>query len=254
MRIEKWGFLLSYAIYLVICVFFSLLSNDECAINSMIFAITVASTAFSIADLLFTKLDIDKKERESMFNLFYISNFAVNLHMEQIKETYSSEAEKLISKLTEIFEGDTAIIARFLMGDLSAEEKSSFLNKVKACSSEELYSFISDISESDNSDIVDIVFEEKKERDNIQKLDRKQQKKEKMKLLLPSCIAVFGLVGLLTILTLRLSVASQINNALTVVAFLSVIISLLLKEYYKASSLRQINQQKNELLKDLRQK
>lgn len=254
MRIEKWGFLLSYAIYLVVCIFFSFLSDDECAINSMIFAITIASTAFSIADLLFTKLDIDKKERESMFNLYYTSNFAVDRHMGQLKETYGSEAEKLISKLEEIFEGDTAIITKFLMGDLSAEEKDSFLNKVKACSSEELYSFISNISESDNSDVVDIVFDEKKERTNIHKLDLKQQKKEESKFLLSSSIAVFGLVGLLTILTLRINVASQINNALTIVAFLSVIISLILKEYYKANSLRQLNQQKNELLKDLRQK
>lgn len=254
MRIEKWGFLLSYAIYLVVCIFFSFLSDDECAINSMIFAITIASTAFSIADLLFTKLDIDKKERESMFNLYYISNFAVDRHLGQLKETYGSEAEELVSKLVEIFEGDTATITRFLMGDLSAEEKESFLNKVKACSSEELYSFISNISESDNSDVVDIVFDEKKERANIRKLDLRQQKKEKRKFLLSSGIAVFGLVGLLTILTLRINVASQINNALTIVAFLSVIISLMLKEYYKANSLRQINQQKNELLKDLRQK
>ena len=76
MRIEKWGFLLSYAIYLVFCIFFSIFNKDHPAINTMIFAITIASTLFSFSDLLFTKLDIDKKERTDLRSLYYLANYA----------------------------------------------------------------------------------------------------------------------------------------------------------------------------------
>lgn len=37
MRIEKWGFLLSYAIYLVFCMEFSLISKENDAISTIIF-------------------------------------------------------------------------------------------------------------------------------------------------------------------------------------------------------------------------
>lgn len=56
MRIEKWGYLLSYAIYLVFCICFSIFSEDVDAINSMVFAITIASTAFSVSDLFLQNL------------------------------------------------------------------------------------------------------------------------------------------------------------------------------------------------------
>ncbi len=44
---------------------------------------------------------------------------------------------------------------------------------------------------------------------------------------------------------------SYINNTLTVIAFLSVIINLLLKDYYKANSLKKIEHQKKQLIKNL---
>lgn len=85
MRIEKWGFLLSYAIFLGFCIIYSITCKDAPAINTMIFAITIASTSFAISDLIFTKLDIDKKERESIFSLYYLNKSAKDFYNKKNK-------------------------------------------------------------------------------------------------------------------------------------------------------------------------
>lgn len=95
------------------------------------------------------------------------------------------------------------------------------------------------VSEHENKDI------------NIYKLLNNQKTKELIYYKIASIIAVLGLVSLLIILTLRISAMSYINNTLTVIAFLSVIINLLLKDYYKANSLKKIEHQKKQLIKNL---
>lgn len=251
MRIEKWGFLLSYAIYLVFCIVFSLVSSDIDAINSMIFAITIASTAFSISDLLFTKFDIDKKERESQFGLYHLANHAKNYYINKIVAENGQKAEKMVSMLMEIFEGDENEILRFFEGKFSLQEKDIFLRKIKAYSNDEFTKFVMSCLESDNSEIIETIFEDEKEENHIYELLDKQKRKEEISFRIASSIAVLGLIALLIILTLRISAISYANNALTVVAFLSVIINLLMKEYYKANSLKKMAQQKKELLNDL---
>lgn len=251
MRIEKWGFLLSYAVYLVFCIVFSFVSEDIDAINSMIFAITIASTAFSISDLLFTKIDIDKKERESLFGLYYLTGRAKEFYINKIKVKYGQKAEKMVSMLMELFDKNEDEIVKFFEGNLSPQEKELFLNKVKAYSNDELTKFVISFSQTDNSDIKEMVSEHENKDINIYKLLNNQKTKELIYYKIASIIAVLGLVSLLIILTLRISAMSYINNTLTVIAFLSVIINLLLKDYYKANSLKKIEHQKKQLIKNL---
>jgi len=251
MRIEKWGFLLSYAVYLVFCIVFSFVSEDIDAINSMIFAITIASTAFSISDLLFTKIDIDKKERESLFGLYYLTGRAKDFYLNKIEVKYGQKAEKMVSMLMELFDKNEDEIVKFFEGNLSPQEKELFLNKVKAYSNDELTKFVISFSQTDNSDIKEMVSEHENKDINIYKLLNNQKTKELIYYKIASIIAVLGLVSLLIILTLRISAMSYINNTLTVIAFLSVIINLLLKDYYKANSLKKIEHQKKQLIKNL---
>ena len=68
-----------------------------------------------------------------------------------------------------------------------------------------------------------------------------------------SSIAVFGLIALLIVLTLRISVTSYVNSTLTIIAFLFVIINLILKDYYKANSVKTLEEEKKKLFKDLRE-
>lgn len=249
MRIEKWGFLLSYVIYLVFCIFFSIFSMDTAAIDSMILAITIASTAFSISDLLFTKFDIDKKEMELLSGLFYLTNYTKKVYIKKIEDKYGEKAEEMVSLLLELFKENEDEITRFFEGNLSLQEKENFLIKVKAYSNDELIEFVMSFLELDSSEIKEMVSED--EENSTFKLLNKMKRKGEIKCKAASIIAVLGLVALLIILTLRIGAISRVNNTLTVVAFLSVIINLLLKEYYKAHSLKKLEQQKKQMLNEM---
>lgn len=254
MHIEKWGFLLSYAIYLLFCIFFSLFSTDDDAINTMIFSITIASTAFSISDFLFTKIDIDKKERESLAGLYYLSNFARKFYISKIEVKYGKKAQNLISMLMELFEGNEDQIMDFFEGKLSINEKEKFLNEVKLYSNDELTKFVKSFIETDNSLIDEIVNEDEEVEDNAQDLLVNQESKEGIYYVSASIVAVLGLIGLLIVLTIRIRTSSYVSNTLTITAFLFVIINLILKDYYKANSVKTLEEEKKKLLKDLQEK
>lgn len=250
MRIEKWGYLLSYVIYLVFCICFSIFSEDVEAINSMVFAITIASTAFSISDLFFTKLDIDKKEMESLYRLYNSIKKAEKFCINNIEVRYGKEAEKMISMLMEVFEENEDEIINFFEEKLSPQEKENFMSKVRSYSNNELTEFVMNYLQSDNSDIKEMIFED--EDANINEIMKNYKKKELINYRIASIIAVLGLTVLLVILTLRISAMSYVINTLTVVAFLSIIINLLLKEYYKANSLKNIENERKQLIDQLK--
>lgn len=250
MRIEKWGFLLSYIIYLIFCIGLSVFSKDMSIINSMILAITIASTSFSISDILFTKFDIDKKEREALSSLYNLTNYAKNFYDKKIMNKYHKQADEILSALMVLFEGNEDKIENFLMGELSLKDKKDFLDHVKSNSNNELTQFVNNHMESDISDIKEIMNDETIEKD-VNEVLEKQKKKEQIYNVFASIIAVLGLSILLIVLTLRIVATSRIINTLTIIAFLSVIISLLLREYYKVNSLKKIVQKRKEILNDL---
>lgn len=247
MRIEKWGFLLSYAIYLGCCIIFSIISTDTSAINTMIFAITIASTSFSISDLIFTKLDIDKKERESLYSLYHLTEYARKIYINKIMEKYKDESEKMVSILMELFDEDE--LEKVFSGSLTVEEKESYLNKIKKDSNDDVKDFVKNFLESDDRNAKkDGEGDEKK----IPEAMKFSKQNEQIKYGLASSIAVIGLIALLLILTVRIEAMPCINNALTALAFLAVIINLLLKEYYKANSLKRQTEEKNKLIVDIK--
>ncbi len=232
---------------------FSLINKDNDAINTMILSITIASTAFSLSDLLFTKIDIDKKERESLAGLYYLTDFARRFYINKIKIKYEKKAEEMLSVLMELFSGNEDEIENFFEEKLSSEDKEKFLNKVKLYSNDELTEFVVSFIKTNNSDINEIVNEDEELEDRTQDLFSKQKKKEVIYYVIASIIAVFGLIALLIVLTLRISTTSYVNNTLTIIAFLFVIINLILKDYYKASSVKTLEEEKKKLFKDLRE-
>lgn len=245
MRIEKWGFLLSYAIYLGFCIIFSITSKDTPAVNTMIFAITITSTFFAISDLIFTKLDIDKKERESLFSLYHLTNYAENFYINKMKEKYKYKADKIVSVLMDL---DEAELKKIISGSLTAEEKEIYLNKIKEYSNDDIENYAKNFFDSD--DKMDIK-EDEDDKKRISEMMKFSKRKEQFKYTLASGIAVIGLIALLLILTVRIEPIPYINNALTGVALLAVILNLLLKEYYKASSLKRQTEEKNKLIRDI---
>ncbi|EGD46174.1 hypothetical protein Cpap_0468 [Ruminiclostridium papyrosolvens DSM 2782] len=246
MRIEKWGFLLSYAIYLGFCIIFSIISKDTSAINTMIFAITIASTAFSISDLMFTKLDIDKKERESLYSLYHLTKYAKNFYINKIMEKYKDEADKMVSVLMELF--DEAEIDKIISGSLTAEEKENYLDKIKEYSNDGVKDCLKKLLESDDEMSIE---DDENDEKMIPEVLIFSKRNEKIKYILASSIAVMGLIALLVILTVRIEAIPYIINALTGLAFLAVILNLLLKEYYKANSLKKLTEEKNKLIRDI---
>lgn len=246
MRIEKWGFLLSYAIYLCFCIIFSIISKDTSTVNTMIFSITIASTAFSISDLMFTKLDIDKKERESLFSLYHLANYAKNFYINKIMVEYKDEADKMVSVLMELFDEDE--IDKIISGSLTAVEKEKYLEKIKEYSNDGVKDYLTKLLESDDEMAIE---DDKDDEKEIPEILRFRKRNEQIKYILASSIAVIGLIALLVILTVRIEAIPYIINALTGVAFLAVILNLLLKEYYKANSLKKQTEEKNKLIRDI---
>lgn len=211
----------------------------------MVFSVAIASTAFSIADLIFTKLDIDRKEHELLSSLYHLSKHLQEFYMNEISKKYENEAEQLMSVLMELFTQDE--IDKILYNKLTDEEKEELLNKADSCNEQTKIL----LSNYINSDIESDMFNNEDETD-VDLLLKAETFKQKIKYILASTIAVLGLTSLLIILTIRLEPLPTINNTLTLLAFLSVVITLLLKEYYKSDSLKNLNKEKTKLLNEVK--
>lgn len=157
------------------------------------------------------------------------------------------QADEFLPALMVLFEGSEDKIENFLMGKLSLKDKKDFLDHVKSNSNNELTQFINNYKESDISDIKEIMNDETNEKD-VNEVLEKQKKKEQIYNVFASIIAVLGLSILLIVLTLRIVAPSRIINTLTIIAFLSVIISLLLREYYKVNSIKKLTKKEKKYL------
>lgn len=208
MRIEKWGFLLSYIGYLIFCTVFSVSGANKDAINSMIFSITIASAAFALSDLFFTIININKRERKLSFDLYYITHNLGNVYIKKLETKYGSQAKQRIDMSETLFENDD------------------------------------DIKEISNRN---------QETKDIDEILRVQKKKERVYYIMATITAIAGLISLLVILTIRCQPVDYINNVITVLAFICVIFNLFVKDYYKAESIKKLENEKKKLLEEWRE-
>lgn len=248
MKIEKWGFLLAYTMYLIFCIIYLICYKDSPSIDTMIFAITITSTLFSISDLLFTKFHIDKKEREALTSLYSLTEFAESYYKKLIKDKFGEQAEKIVTHLMDIF-SDSELVQLF-SGNFTEVEVEFFSQKIREESNDELTKFVDNLLTSDLSDSVN----KEENVENTYELLSGREKSEKLFYCFASIIAALGLVALLVVLTIRIKPIPYLTNIFTVIAFLSVILTILLKEYYRSNSIKSVNEQKKELLNDLKER
>lgn len=251
MRLSSNVFLVAYAIFLVFGIGFVIFSSDSDAINNLICAVSVASASISLADLFYSKVNIDKQERIQLTTCYLIAKHKSNFYFKQIEKKYGGEAELMISRLMQVFSEDEIEI--LLTKKLTTEQKEMYSERIRGKikdddEAKELLNLIN--SEFDpigeEMSIVDHPDEDGAVAASLQI----GKKREKRSLYIANAIAILGLTIFLIILAwngIFEKHISTLNNVLTILAFLTVVLNFLLKDNYRAKSLQEIEAQKKEL-------
>jgi hypothetical protein len=213
----------------------------------MVLAITIASTAFSISDTFFTKISIDIKEDELLCGLYYLDYYANNYKLDNINNEQNEKAAITISEIMNFLDYDE--IDKFLKKENNIDENENFIKKIESYTNDELSEFVERYINLVNLDYKTT----KKSKDNKVKRESYDLPKNRTKIniWLASSIAIVGLISLFIILTLRIRSNTYVNNTFTIVAFFFVILNLLLREYYKANTLKIMKKKRNALINNL---
>lgn len=94
MKIQKEIFLISYILYLIWAIFYAILNGGDAMIDTLVFSVTVAGTFFSISDFVYTKLDIDRRESDEIFTLYFLSSYVTEFYMKEIEDKYGENVKK----------------------------------------------------------------------------------------------------------------------------------------------------------------
>ena len=208
-----------------------MISNASAMIDTVIFSVTIASAFFSLSDLIYTKIEIDKRNADKEVNLYFLYKYASKIYMQEIEDKYAEQAEEYLSNLEKILGEEK--LEKVFQSKLTKNEKTMCLNKVNDIKLKQfLNALIEDREEldslyEDNENSINDTLEEKKRR-------------ERRYFMLPDIFMIIGLVSLLMILTLRIEPLTKISNVCTVGAFLLVILNLTIKEYYKSDSIKEL--------------
>jgi hypothetical protein len=255
MRLSSNIFLIAYAIFLVFGLGFVIISSDSGSINNLICAVSIASSAISLSDLFYSKLNIDKSERIQLTTCYLVAQHKSNYYMKQIEKKYGGAAEEMISRLMQVFNEDE--IERLFSNDFTDDEKNAYLEKIKITIDDEnrasqismdineLTSFEKDEDFTDEQSVLE-------DGANVIKLLQAGKSKEKNNLLIANMIAILGLTLFLVVLAwdnIFQKHISTLNNVLTISAFLTVVLNFLIKDNYRAKSLQEIESTKKELYK-----
>ena len=242
MKIQKSIFLISYIIYLSVMMVYVMISNESAMIDTVIFSVTIASAFFALSDLIYTKIEIDKREADEEFNLYFLYKYASKIYMQEIEDKYAEQTEEYLSNLEKILGEEK--LEKVFQSKLTKNEKTMCLNKVNDIKLKQfLNALIEDREEldslyEDNENSIDDTLEEKKRR-------------ERRYFMLPDIFMIIGLVSLLMILTLRIEPLTKISNVCTIGAFLLVILNLTIKEYYKSDSIRKLATNRRKIIKNM---
>lgn len=242
MKIQKSIFLISYIIYLFWAVVYVMISNEGAKIDTLIFSVTVASTFFSISDLVYTKIEINKREGDEIVALYFLSKYAEEFYMQKIEDKYGEEAKKNLSVLEDAL-GEKEL-KKIFQSNLTKDEEAVYLNEVNDI---ELKRFL--VAMIENKEELDMLNEDNEE--EVTESLKEKNRRERLYFMLPDILMIIGLVSLLMILTLRIQPLIKISNVCTVGAFLAVILNLTVKEYYRSNSLEKLAAERKEIIKDI---
>lgn len=243
MKIQKSIFLISYIIYLFWAIVYVMISNEGAKIDTLIFSVTVASTFFSISDLVYTKIEINKREGDEIVALYFLSKYAEEFYMQKIEDKYGEEAKKNLSVLENALGKRES--GKIFQSDLTKDEEAAYLNKVNDIESKQ---FLKAMIE-DDEELLDMLNEDNEE--EVTEAVKEKKRRERLYFMLPDILMITGLVSLLMILTLRIQPLIKISNVCTVGAFLAVILNLTVKEYYRSHSLEKLAAERKEIIKNI---
>lgn len=240
MRMRKWVFLLSYIIYLLWAIAYAIVNKESAIIDTLIFSVTIASTIFSISDLVYTKFEIDKRETDETIMLLNLVKKCEKICTHKLETKYGEEVRKKFSDLEKILGKEE--LEKIVSSKLTQSEEIAYLKKVNDV---ELRKFLANLLQSQKE--TDTVLEESDD-SHVVEMIKFIKRREKIYFSLPSILVVLGLVCLLIILTLRVEPQPFINNICTLIAFLSVIVGLMLRECYKAKELENLVNERKEII------
>lgn len=209
-RIVSWLLLACMAAFIVFTIFF----YDASKVNIIISAVTIVSLVLSVTDVVFSILDIKKKEREELFSLHDLSAMLENYYSREIERKYGEEASKIIEGLENALN----------------EQQLLCLESIIAS------------QETDDEEITEQEIEEMKTRT----IDR-----EKKQYLVVWGVVGIGVLAFLMILMGYIEIEAAVVNLLTEIAFLFVILNILIKDYYKEKSLKEISLARDEVKEDI---
>lgn len=180
-----------------------------------------------------------------------MQNTKCNTYFKQIERKYGEEAEVMISRLMRVFSEDEIEI--LLTKELTTEQKEMYSERIRGKikdddEASELLNLIN--SEFDPIGEEMSIVDQPVEDGAVAALLQIGKKREKRSLYIANAIAIFGLTIFLIILawnSIFEKHISTLNNVLTILAFLTVVLNFLLKDNYRAKSLQEIEAQKKEL-------
>ena len=242
MKLQKGTFFISYIVYIIISIIYTCIIGESDIINTLIFSITIASTFFSIADCIFTKLEIDKREADETFSLYFLTNYAQKFYFNKLTMKYEEEAEKNLADLKNIL-GDG--IDNIDWGNLSEKEQESYLKRIM---DPKLQKFFIDLIYTSNTFVEDV----DENNQQINEIVETTKQKQKIIFYIPSFFFGIGIITMLVILTVRMVPYSKISNIFTLIAFGAVILNLLFKECYKHTTLQQLADDRRKIMEDLK--
>ena len=243
MKLQKGTFFISYIVYIIISIIYTCIIGESDIINTLIFSITIASTFFSIADCIFTKLEIDKREADETFSLYFLTNYAQNFYFNKLTMKYEEEAEKNLADLKNILGEDG--IDNIEWGNLSEKEQESYLKRIM---DPKLQKFFIDLIYTSNTVVEDV----DENNQQINEIVETTKQKQKIIFYIPSFFFGIGIITMLVILTVRMVPYSKISNIFTLIAFGAVILNLLFKECYKHTILQQLADDRRKIMEDLK--
>lgn len=255
MRLSSNIFLIAYAMFLIFCIGFVIRSSDSRAIDDLICAVSIVSASISLAELFYSKATIDKEERTLLTNYLSFIKCKDEYYTQQIFKKYGNDAEEMISVLSNIFNEDE--IKNLFSNDLSLEKKEMYLEKVKSKVEKgeeeekisEIINSIFNLLDEDEGIIEDLENEDDAE---IEKLLQYGKRTEQYHFNIAKAIVTIGIFLFLVILAwnnIFPKYVATINNVLTIFAFLTVVLNLLIKDNYRAKSLEKIANMKKNIYK-----
>ena len=128
----------------------------------------------------------------------------------------------------------------------------SLLSYSDVCLDREFLEFVKNYNQTPVSDGIKEISNRNQETKDIDEILRVQKKKERVYYIMATITAIAGLISLLVILTIRCQPVDYINNVITVLAFMCVILNLFVKDYYKAESIKKLENEKKKLLEEWR--